>query len=264
MIIDFHTHVFPDYLAPKAISILLKKGDGRLSACHDGTVDGLLQNMDAWKIDYSVIVPIVTKPSQTLTLNKWAANIESPKIIPFGSFYPHTDDFKSDINYILSLGLKGIKLHTEYQDFHLLDLKMLKAYEYALSKGLILLFHAGEDDGMPPPYKSSPKQFAQLADIFPNEKIVVAHLGGYREWDEVYEHLAGKPLYLDTCMGFNHFTTEQFTKIVEKHGTDKILFASDAPWSKALEEMESLRKTPLSENEKSMILGTNAKKLLNL
>ncbi len=264
MIIDFHTHVFPDFLAPKAISILLKKGDGKLTACHNGTVDGLLQNMAAWNIDYSVIAPIVTKPSQTLTLNEWAAKIESPKIIPFGSFYPHTDDFKSDIDHIVNFNLKGIKLHTEYQDFHLLDSKMLKAYEYALSKGLVLLFHSGQDDGMPPPYKSSPKQFADLADIFPNEKIVVAHLGGYREWDEVYEHLAGKPLYLDTCMGFSHFTTEQFLKIVEKHGAGKILFASDAPWSKANEEIESLKKTKLSNEEKSMILGSNAKKLLNI
>ncbi len=262
MIIDFHTHAFPDSLAPKAMSLLLKSAEGKLSACHDGTISGLIKNMDAWNIDYSVLAPIVTKPSQTQSLNHWAANLDTKRIIPFGSFHPHSEDCKKDIDYIASLGLRGIKLHTEYQNFALLSPHMLKAYEYALSKGLILLFHAGEDDGKEPPYKALPKDFAQLARLFPNEKIVVAHLGSYRLWEDVYNHLAGEKIYLDTSMGFNYYSKQTFLNIVEKHGYEKILFASDSPWSKADDEINSLKNCSLLEEQKSAILGKNAAKLL--
>ncbi len=264
MIIDFHTHAFPDFLAPKAMSILTHIGDGKLEACHDGTISGLVKNMDDWGIDYSVLAPIVTKASQTISLNEWAANINNKRIIPLGSMFPHTEDYKKDIDYIADLGLHGIKLHTEYQNFHLLDSTMMKAYEYALKKGLLLLFHAGEDDGMPPPYKSSPEKFAKLADEFAGERIVIAHLGSYKQWDEVYDLLAGKDVYFDTAMGFCKFPVEKFEKIVRKHGAEKILFASDAPWSCANEELKALYETSLTLDEKALIAGKNAQKLLNI
>ncbi len=278
MIIDIHTHAFPDYLAPKAMSILKKQGEGKLFACHDGTIQGLKENMIKWNITHSVLVPIVTKQSQTKSLNEWAkSQIEADdnKIIPFGSFFPHSDDYKRDIDFICELGLLGIKLHPEYQNFHLLDEKMIQAYEYALSKGLHIIFHAGEDDGLPPPYKSKPQDFAYLADLFDSQtrtnnnfgKIIVAHLGGYRQWNLVYKHLAGKNVYFDTCMGFNTltgFSKEVFLKILERHGADKILFGSDSPWSVAYEELKTLDALPITEEEKSLIKGKNAAKLLNI
>lgn len=264
MIIDFHTHVFPDNLAAKAINTLSSSIDNLYALSSDGTVTGLLKNMDEWGINVSVVQPVITKQSQTKTLNDWARSICSDRIIAFGGIYPHTDDYKRDIDYVSGLGLKGLKFHAEYQDFILDDERMLRIYDYALSKGLILLHHAGFDPAFQPPFRSTPKQFAKVIKAMQGGIIIAAHLGGHAQWDDVEEYLAGTNIYLDTSMGFEYFSFDQFLRIVNKHGAEKILFASDSPWSNAKSEMENLKSLPLSQKDISAIVGENAKRILKI
>ncbi|MCL2046933.1 MAG: amidohydrolase family protein [Oscillospiraceae bacterium] len=263
MIIDIHTHAFPDELAPRAME---KLTDVALpyEPVHNGTLSGLLKNMEDWNFDISVVQPVVTRLSQTKSINEWAVSINSDKIISFGGIYPHTDDYKRDIDYVVSLGLKGLKFHAEYQEFIADDTHMLKIYEYALEKGLILLHHGGYDPAYPPPYRSTPQMFAKISKAMAGGTIIVAHLGGHDQWDAVEEHLAGSDVYLDTSMGFGFFDDELFLRIVEKHGADKILFGSDSPWSNGRDEVEYLRSLPLENDEVESILGSNAARILGL
>lgn len=264
MIIDFHTHIFPDKLAERAIKALTEGIDNLYTPVTDGTRDGLLSYMDKNGIDVSVIQPVVTKPSQTEKNNLWAQSICSDRIVAFGGIYPHTEDYKKDIDLIVSLGLKGIKFHAEYQDFMLDDIKMLRIYDYALSKGLILLHHAGFDPAYKPPFRSSPKQFAVLDRELRGGVIIAAHLGGHAQWDEVEQYIAGTGIYIDTSMGFEYYPHEQFLRIVKAHGADKVLFASDSPWSDAASEVKALRALPLSDDEKELILSGNARRILKI
>ena len=260
MVIDIHAHVFPDYLAPSALISL--SADVPYVPVSDGTVSGLLRNMDDWGIDISVIQPVVSKQSQMRKINEWTASVSSDRLVCFGGIYPHTDDYKRDIDFVVSLGLKGLKFHAEYQDFYVDDDWVLKIYDYALSRGLVLLHHGGFDPAFPPPFKSSAKRFARVAEAMRGGVIIVAHLGGHDEWDDVEEHLAGTELYLDTSMGFEYFPHERFLSIVEKHGADKILFGSDAPWSNAGTEADHLRSQPLPKEAVRAILGGNAARIL--
>jgi predicted TIM-barrel fold metal-dependent hydrolase len=264
MVVDFHTHVFPDNLAARAMAALSAEVEDIFTPVNDGTLSGLLRDMDNWNIDLSVVQPVVTKQAQTKSVNDWSKTICSDKIISFGGIYPHTDDYKRDIDYVVSLGLKGIKFHAEYQNFVVDDPQMLKIYDYALGKGLIILHHAGADPAFPPPFKSTPQQFAKIVKEMKGGIIVAAHFGGHDQWDDVEKHLAGTDIYLDTSMGFEYFSSEQFLRIVKKHGADKVLFASDYPWSNAKTEIEHLKALPLSSEEKNAILGGNAKRILNI
>ena len=264
MVIDFHTHAFPDELAAKAIFTLTNEIDNLYPPVHDGTLSGLVANMDAWNIDISVVAPVITKPSQFIKTNEWAASIQSDRIISLGGIYPHTDDYKRDIDYVVELGLKGLKFHAEYQNFIVDDGRMLKIYDYALSKGLILLHHAGFDPAFPPPFRSTPQQFAKIVKAMRGGVIVAAHLGGHAQWDDVEKYLAGTDIYLDTSMGFEYFPPDQFLRIAGKHGADKILFASDSPWSNAKSEIERLKSLPLSEKDIAAILGGNAEYILTI
>lgn len=264
MIIDFHTHAFPDTLAAKALDILVNKTNNLYTPVSDATISGLLKNMDDWNIDASVVLPVITKQSQVKTANEWARSVCTDRIICFGGVFPHTDDYKRDIDFVASLGLKGLKFHPEYQNFQVDDERMLKIYDYALSKELILLYHAGFDPGTPPPHKSSPRQFARVIRAMRGGVIVAAHLGGQAQWDDVEEYLAGENIYMDTSVGFEYFSSGQFLRIAKKHGTDKLLFASDSPWSNAKTELEHINALPLPENDINAILGGNAKRILKL
>jgi predicted TIM-barrel fold metal-dependent hydrolase len=263
MIIDFHTHVFPDELAGRAISTLLANIDEIFTPVTDAKVTGLLAHMRQSGVDISVVQPVITKQSQFQDLNLWARSISSDKLISFGGIYPHTDDYKRDINFVVSLGLKGLKFHAEYQDFVIDDPEMLRIYDYALSRGLIILHHAGFDPGFTS-MRSSPQRFRNIWNTMKGGIIVAAHFGGHAEWDDVERYIVGTGIYLDTSMGFEFFPAEQFLRVVRAHGVEKILFASDSPWSDAGAEIERLKALPLSETEKAMILGLNAKKLLSL
>ena len=264
MIIDFHTHIFPDELAPRAMYQLSASINYIYTPVSDGTVSGLLQNMDDWGVDLSVVQPVVTNESQMRKVNEWVAGIRSERLVCFGSIYPLAEDYKSAIDFVAALGLKGLKFHPEYQDFIVDDRRMLRIYDYALSKGLILLFHAGYDPAFSPPYRSSPQQFAHIEEEMRGGVLIAAHLGGHDQWDDVESCLAGRNIYLDTSMGFEYFPHDQFVRIVRRHGADKILFASDAPWSNAQTEKEQLMALAIPDEEKDMILGGNAKRLLGI
>lgn len=264
MVIDFHTHAFPDTLAERAITSLVKACGNIYTPCHNGTVSDLQNKMDAFGVDISVVQPVITNPKHTKTLNEWAASIQSDRIISFGGIHPDTDDYKRDINFVCSLGLKGLKFHVEYQGFTLDEPKMLPIYDYAFSKGLIILHHAGFDPAFPPPYHSSPKQFANVAKQMRGGILIAAHLGGQKQWDETERYLPGTGVYLDSSMGFEYFSDEQFLRIFKAMGSDKVLFGSDSPWSKAGEEIKAIEKLPLTKEEKDNFLWGNAKRLLNL
>ncbi len=264
MVIDFHTHAFPDSIAERAIASLVKGCDGRYTPCSNGTLSGLTANMEKFNVDISVVQPIVTKMSQTKGINEWAYEICSDRIISFGGIFPHTDDYKRDVDFVCSLGLKGVKLHPEYQNFTIDAPKMLKIYDYMLSRGLIILFHAGFDPAFPPPYHSSPKQFADIANQMRGGTIIAAHLGGQQQWDDVERYIVGTDIYIDTSMGFDYYPHDQFLRIVKNHGADKILFGSDSPWSRADEELKALRSLPLSDSERELILHGNAQRLLGI
>ena len=71
MLIDFHTHAFPDHLAPRALASLAK--DIARPPLTDGTVSGLLSAMDSWGVDRAVVCNIATNPKQTANVNAFAA-----------------------------------------------------------------------------------------------------------------------------------------------------------------------------------------------
>lgn len=264
MIIDFHTHCFPDELAGRAVSTLLSNINEVFTPVTDATVGGLLAHMRQSGVGISVVQPVLTKQSQFYDLNTWAKSICSDKLLSFGGIYPLTDDYKRDIDFIVELGLKGIKFHAEYQDFVIDDSAMLRIYDYALSRGLILLHHAGFDPGFSEPLKSSPVRFQNIWNAMKGGVIVAAHFGGHAEWDDVERHIVGTGIYLDTSMGFEFYSEAQFLRIVRDHGAEKILFASDSPWSDATTEIEHLKALPLTDTERAMILGDNAARILNL
>ena len=264
MIIDFHTHIFPDAIASRAITSLAEEINYLYHPVTDGTKTALVKRMDEWGIDVSVSMPVITKPSQFIKTNDFAKNASDSRVISFGGIHPETDNYKRDVDYIVSLGLKGIKLHPEYQNFSIDEPEMMNVYDYILSKGLMIMFHAGADPAYKPPFRSSPRAFRKIIDEMKGGVIIAAHLGGHAQWDDVEKYLVGTDIYLDTSMGTEYYPREQFVRIVKNHTKGHILFGSDSPWSNAKKEIEKIRSMPLTDEEKTDILGHSAQKLLKI
>ncbi|HIU60416.1 MAG TPA: amidohydrolase family protein [Candidatus Stercoripulliclostridium merdigallinarum] len=262
-IIDFHTHIFPDALANRAMDSLKKNAKGEYMPVHDFTCKGLISAMNNFGIDISVVMPVATKPTHSDKNMDWGLEIASDRVIPFAGLFPD-DNWKANVDRAVSLGYKGIKLHPEYQNFILDDPVMLKRYDYALNKGLIILFHAGYDPIGSDPLKSNPKMFKHLLRELRGGTIIAAHLGGQQQWQEVEDELAGEDIYFDTSMGTEYYGKEQFKRILAAHGDDKILFATDSPWSDAGKEIANLNSWDIPAQSLEKIFHLNAEKLLKI
>jgi uncharacterized protein len=264
-IIDFHAHVFPDDLAPRAISRLETNGGTR--AHYNGTVQGLLASMRVAGIHRSVLQPVATKPEQVEAINHWSLTLRGRReLIPFGALHPNLspEDLERQIKFLKSHGFLGIKLHPDYQGFHP-DEDRLESFYQALEKsGLIVMFHSGIDLGLYPPVMAGPEHIARVHKAFPNLVIVAAHLGGYKMWEDVESYLVGHSVWLDTAYCADDCPPRQFLDIVRAHGVNKVLFASDGPWGGQQENLEYLRGVGLTDEELLAIEGQNAKNLLGL
>lgn len=263
MIIDFHTHCFPERIAPSAIEKLAYAAGG-LEPRHDGTLVGLKKLNNETGVDIAVVLNIATNPKQMKNVNNFAAEINKEEgIIGFGSVHPDAPDALEELDRIKELGLKGVKFHPDYQGFFSDDPKMKPIYRKISELGLITSFHAGKDYGYKPPYHNMPVNMAGALKML-DGPVIAAHWGGVASFEEVMDKLCGLPLYFDTSFGYGQMARCEAMEIIEKHGVDNMLFGTDAPWMDAKMIKRMLDTLELSEDEISKIEYINAKKLLNL
>lgn len=263
MYIDFHTHAFALSIAQKAIDRLVSVAGIR---CYtDGTISGLRKGLSEWGVDYGVLLPIATKPSQQRTINDWAMKHNHGNIISFGTVHPDAEDCLDELDRIKLAGLKGIKLHPEYQNLFLFQENMYPIYEKCEQLGLMISIHMGFDPLCPQTRHGMPYDLIDIHEKFPNLILIGAHMGGMNNWESVLHYVAGMDnLYLDTAFIANEMDDETLMRLIKAHGSDKILLGSDCPWNETTSEIEIIKRLPISEQEKEMILGETAKKLLQL
>lgn len=265
MYIDFHTHIFPDRIAAKTVAGLEQVSHTRAWA--DGTLNGLKQSMHQNGIDYSVVLPVVTKPKQFASIQAFAREITGQDgILSFGGMHPLSDNWKAEIKEIADSGLKGLKLHPDYQDVFVDDIHMIRCVDYAMELGLIVVLHAGVDVGYPQMLRCTPARSKKLLQAVDGKAgtLVYAHLGGHALWDDVERYLVGRPLYMDLAFSLDQIPAPQLERMIRIHGADRFLWATDSPWADQGVFRRFLENMPLSEAEKNLISHENARRLLGL
>lgn len=263
-IIDFHVHFFPEQIVDKAMASLSESGG--IKPHGDGSAQSLQRYMEEDGISLSVNHPVATKPDQVKAINRQMVemNKAGKKIISFGAMHPDFNkvgDVKEELDYLALHGVKGIKLHPEYQDFYPDDPKMLDIYDTCRKNGLSVMFHAGRDLAFKDVH-GTPKRLAEVSKIR-NLKIICAHMGGYRMWDEVETCLVGiEGVYFDTSFSVE-MDNNQMKEIILGHGPYKILFASDFPWQRAGDVVKKIKSLDIGPNMEGMIFNRNAHWLLD-
>ncbi len=262
MIIDFHTHCFPDFLAPKAMGNLASVS--QYPPVLNGTVADLSRSMRDAGINKSVVLNIATNARQTPNVNDFAISLaEQDEFIPFGSVHPDYENITAELARLNAAGIKGIKFHPDFQDFEVDDKKMYGIYEKAAAMGFILLFHCGMDLDIRE-YKCAPEKFAKVVRDFKGAKIVGAHLGGQGMWDGVFEYVCGTDVYVDTSYALCLLTDEQLKRLLSEHDNSKILFGTDSPWQSQMHDVIITQSRICDSELLNKIMGGNAENLLEL
>ena len=264
MIIDFHAHCFPDAVAAAALPKLAAHGGVR-EPHFNGTAAGLAATMNNAGIHRCVVANIATNPGQQRAVNDFAISLLSnERFIPFGSLHPDSPGALDELRRLKEAGIRGIKLHPDYQGFFPDEPCVFPIYREAARLGLITLFHAGVDIGLCCPVRSTPERLARALPQFDGAPVVAAHFGGYILWREAVEHLCGQDVYFDTSYCARKMPPPWAKEIIAAHSPERILFGTDLPWADPLDELEFARLVSADEAMAAGILGGNAAKLLRL
>ena len=263
MLIDFHTHAFPEAIAPRAMQNLSYAAGG-LKPQTEGTAASLKERMQCDGVDMAVVLSIATNPAQQTKVNDFAISLnEDPALFAFGSVHPEAPNALEELERIHAAGLKGVKFHPEYQSFYADDEKMKPIYRKISQLGLITLFHAGQDIGFLPPYHAMPEHLLGALKWL-EAPVVAAHWGGMGCTQAVLDRLCGEILYFDLSFGYGVIPKMQAQLIVDKHTPDRLLFGSDLPWHRPQWEKRLLDTLELSDSDREKICSGNARRLLNI
>lgn len=261
-IIDFHTHIYPTAIAAKAVASIEDFYEIR-TGNKDGTEDALEQISKRAGAVRVVVCSVATHPKQVDSINSYLAQAaaRNPRFIPFCTLHPDMSEaaIKAEYARIKELGMKGVKLHPDFQRFAA-DGKEAEKLLGCLDGALPVLIHSGDKR-----YRlSNPDRIINAAKRFPYIKLVAAHFGGYSQWEyaENYKDIANA--YFDTSSSLAFLSSQRARQIICDLGADRFLFGSDYPMWSAVDELERLQKLELDDDSLDKILYYNAARLLGL
>ena len=261
-IIDAHAHIYPERIAAKATDTIGLFYNIKMEM-PAGTAEQLLADGKQAGIGRFVVHSVATTAHQVRSINDFIAKevAEHPEFIGFITLHQDLseDEIVSEIDLAVSRGMRGIKLHPDFQKFNVDDEAAEKFYRAAAGK-LPILFHIGDDR-----YEySQPSRLIRMAKKYPNVTFIAAHFGGYRCWSEAASYQGLDNVYFDTCSSLPFISAAQAKEIIDLLGVEKFFFGTDFPMWNATDELERFYSIPLTDAERELILSTNIKRLLNL
>ncbi|MBR5155316.1 MAG: amidohydrolase [Clostridia bacterium] len=261
-IIDSHCHIYPEKIAAKAVGATDKFYG--VTSHGKGTVKHLMERCKSEGVDHAIVQSVATTPKQVKSINEFIAVEVSNSngfLTGLGTLHPDSENIAEDIEYLKSLGLKGVKLHPDIQQFEVDNKKLFKMYEICEKENLTMLVHTGD-------YRydfSNPDRVINVLTNFPKLKFIGAHFGGWSVWEEASEKLSKfRNFYVDCSSSFGFSNKADFKEITLRYGTDKVLFGTDYPMWGLKDELETFFTLGFDDETNRKILSENAKKLFEI
>lgn len=259
-LIDAHAHIFPKKIAAKASNNIGSFYD--LEMRFDGSADSLLELGEQYSVDRFVVQSVATNPAQVQKINNFIADevkAHSDKFVGFASLHPFMNNIEDEVDRVISMGLKGIKLHPDFQEFQINSKEAYKIFEIIEGR-LPTLIHAGDSRFS----FSNPKLLKQVVNDFPKLQIIAAHFGGWSEWDDAEKMLTDKDVYVDTSSSLYEISPDRAVELINRFGEDKVFFGTDYPMWNIGQELKYIDNLKLSNEVKEKILYKNICSFLNI
>jgi predicted TIM-barrel fold metal-dependent hydrolase len=258
VIIDAHTHVWPDSVARRALS-----GNGTgFTHVGDGTLSGLRASMATSGVDRSVVLGVANNAAAVAKVARFSASIKAADTIPLGAVHVDLPP-EENARILREHGLVGIKVHPLYQGIRLDDPRLVGVLE-ALDPGMVVVVHVGTGGDRRAVPGSTPAALAALARAVPHLAVVACHFGGYHSFTEALDVICGSPVHVDTSWppGLAELDRTAVTSFIARHGAERVVFASDWPTADPAREIETVRALGLGDSDLELILGANMARLV--
>ena len=259
--IDFHTHVYPDAIASKAADNVRQFYNGLGNPAIDGSVQTLLERGTKAGVEKFVILPVAVHPSRTRSINNFILEqVESqPRFFGYGTIHAGMEDVTGEVQYIMEKGLRGMKMHPDYQLFPIDDPRLFPVYDMIGDK-LPLIFHMGDAR-----YDySHPRRLKRVLELFPHLQVIAAHFGGYTMYDLAAQELKGKDCFFDVSSSLMFMEEGVAESYINRHGAERFVYGSDFPMWDPVEEMERFMRLKLTDDQKEQIAHKTAERILGV
>ena len=257
-VIDSHCHIYPDKIAEKASAST--SDFYKMPSLFDGKISTLLLRGGAAGIDHFIVQSVATTPKQVSGINNFIARAvqdSGGRFTGLGTLHPDSTDIEEEVEEIISLGLKGVKLHPDIQAVAIDDPRMQKIYDACRSR-LPILMHTGDHRFD----FSNPNRMLPVLKKYPDLTVVGAHFGGWSVWDEATEMLSEyKNFFVDCSSSLYAMTAKRAKELIYAYGADRVLFGTDYPMWDIETEIDRFMEIDLTEKEREDILYNNAFKL---
>lgn len=259
-IFDFHAHIYPTKISQRAVKSVSDFYNIEMDG--DGTVDNLLsQGKDYDMVGY-LVNSVAVDGAHVEVINNYIASecSKHSEFYGFGSMHAAYANKIDELERMVSLGLRGVKIHPDTQQYNMDDRRMDEVYDYLSQKELPILIHCGD-------YRynfSHPKRLADVLDKFPKLTVIAAHFGGWSMHDLALEYLKDRNCYLDTSSSFTTTGIVRAKELIRIYGAERILFGTDFPMWNLKDELENMEKMKLTNEEYELILHKNAERILKI
>ena len=259
-LIDIHTHIYPPAIAHKAAASIRDFYELNTQEM-DGTAETLLKKGDEVGIDRFVILPVAVRPDRTRHINNFILEqvAAQPRFFGYGTVHAGMENLTGEVSYIMEKGLRGIKMHPDYQLFSIDDPRMFPVYDMIGDK-LPLIFHMGDTR-----YDySHPRRLKKVLELFPKLQVIAAHFGGYSMYELAAEELKGKDCFFDVSSSLMFMDEGVAERYINRHGAERFVYGSDFPMWDPVEEMERFMRLKLTDDQKEQIAYKTAEQILGI
>lgn len=250
---DIHAHIFPAKIAEKASSAIgtfYNKPSMLL-----GTFEHLAEQEREAGIEYFIASSSATVAAQVSHINDFVAACghAADNVIVFGSLFPTMENWEPELERMLELGIRGVKVHPDFQKINIDDPAAVPMYRAIAKVGLPVLFHVGDNR-----YNySSPERLLNLIRQVPDLIAIAAHFGGWQSWDKTCKCIMPENVFYDTSSSLMYIDQNYALELLEKLGAHRFLFGTDFPMWTPKTELARFLDLGLDETTRDRILFGN-------
>ena len=263
-IIDAHCHIYPDAIAEKAVHGIDTFYDGLPGEHFGGTAEDLLNRGLEDGVEHFIVFSVATKASQVRSINEFIRHCvdgAQGRFTGLGTLHLDSENQEADLDHLLELGLKGVKLHPDVQDFYIDEPRAMHIYEMCEDKGLPVYVHTGDHRYD----RSNPDRTVNVLKAFPKLKFVGPHFGGWSVWKDALRMLPDYPnITVDTSSSLFWMDDDFAREIIRAYGSERVMFGTDYPMWRHKSELERFAHFDLTDTEMENIMWKTCAKLLGI
>ena len=261
MIIDAHTHVWPDQIAEIALRNNPVPG---LNVRGSGTVLGLEQDMLQSGVGISCCLGIANESRHVDRVNEFVASLVSKYRFGFGTVHVELSP-EENMASLNRHGITAVKLHPLFQRMSLMDKRLWDILD-AFGDKITVITHVGAGGDAITNELSSPTMIAKIARQFPNLSLIACHFGGYKILDQAEEMLDGADVVLETSWppSLTELAPGRVRDLIRKHGAERVVFGSDWPMTSPADEVQAIDALGLTDDETKLVLGGTMARILDV